>query len=125
MSIEDNKKIVRLYQEIYYSDNLERLTKVVSEDLLTPNIMPGILHGMEGAKAAHRIMLAGFPDYQTIIEDIVAEGDKVCARIKMTGTHSGEFMGIPATMKRITFTGMYIVKLPTGRSLSIGEKRMG
>lgn len=111
MSIEGNKNIVRRYQEIYNNNDLDRLTEVVSEDLLTPKILPGIPHGLEGAKAAHRIMLAGFPDYQTVIEDMIAEGEKVAARIKMTGTHTGEFMGIPATGKQVEFTGIYVVRI--------------
>src|SRR5687767_13121430 len=115
MSIEKNKNLVRLYQEIYNSNDLDRLTEVVSEDLLTPNIMPGIPHGLEGAKAAHRIMLTGFPDYQTIIDDMIAEGDKVAARIKMTGTHSGEFMGIPPTDRQVSFTGIYIARIANGK----------
>ena len=115
MSLEENKDLVRLYQEIYNNNDLERLTEVVSEDLLTPNIMPGIPHGLEGAKAAHRIMLAGFPDYQTIIEDMIAEDNKVSARIRMTGTHTGEFMGIPPTMKQISFTGIYMVRIANGK----------
>jgi steroid delta-isomerase-like uncharacterized protein len=115
MSIEEAKNILRRYQEIYNSNDLERLTEVVSEDLLTPHIMPGVPHGLEGAKAAHQIMLAGFPDYQTNIEDIVAEENKAAARIKMTGTHTGEFMGIPPTGKRISFTGMYMVRIANGK----------
>ena len=115
MSIEENKNIVRRYQEIYNHNDLNFLNEVLSEDLLTPNIMPGIPPGLEGAKAAHRIMLAGFPDYQTIIEDIISEGDKVVARIKMTGTHTGEFMSIPPTGKRISFTGIYIVRIVNGK----------
>ena len=115
MSIEKNKNLVRLYQEIYNSNDLDRLTEVVSEDLLTPNIMPGIPYGLEGAKAAHRIMLTSFPDYQTIIDDMIAEGDKVAARIKMTGTHSGEFMGIPPTGRRISFTGIYFARIAGGK----------
>ena len=115
MSVEKNKDIVRQYQEIYNSNDLDRLAEVVSEDLLTPNIMPGIPHGLEGAKAAHRIMLAAFPDYQTVIEDILGEGDKVAARIRMSGTNTGEFMGIPATGKRVEFTGMYIARIANGK----------
>lgn len=111
MSIEENKQIVHRYQEIYNSNDLDRLTEVLSEDLRTPNIMPGIPYGLEGAKTAHRIMLAGFPDYQTIIEDMLAEEDKVAARIRMTGTHTGEFMGILPTGKPISFTGIYIVRI--------------
>jgi len=115
MSIEENKKIVRRYQEIYNSNDLDALGEAVSEDLLTPRLMPGIPAGIEGARAAHRIMLAGFPDYQTVIEDLFAEGDKVAARITMSGTNTGSFMGIPATGKRVSFTGIYIARIADGK----------
>ena len=111
MSIEENKQIVRRYQEIYNSNQLDDLLEVVSKDLLTPKIMPGIPHGIEGAKAAHQIMLAGFPDYQTVIDDLIVEEDKVAARITMTGTHMGSFMGIPTTGRRVSFTGIYIARI--------------
>lgn len=115
MSVEENKQIVRRYQEIYNSNNLDSLDEVVSENLLTPRIMPGIPSGIEGAKAAHKIMLTGFPDYQTVIDDLIAEGDKVVARITMSGTHTGNFMGIPATGKRVEFTGIYIARIAGGK----------
>ena len=115
MSIEENKNIVRRYQDVYNSNNLDALTEVVSEDLLTPKIMAGIPTGIEGAKAAHQIMLAGFPDYQTVIDDLFAEGDKVAARITLSGTHTGSFMGIPATGKHVEFTGIYIARIANGK----------
>ena len=115
MSIAENKEIVQRYQDIYNSNDLDALAEVVSEDLLTPKIMSGIPTGIEGAKAAHRIMLAGFPDYQTIIDDIFAEGDKVAVRITMSGTNTGSFMGIPATGKHVSFTGIYIARIASGK----------
>ena len=115
MSIEENKEIVCRYQEIYNRNDLDALSEVVSEGLLTPKIMPGIPAGIEGAKAAHRIMLAGFPDYQTTIDDLFAEGDKVAARITMSGTNTGSFMGIPPTGKYVSFTGIYIARLANGK----------
>jgi len=115
MSLEENRKIVHRYQEIYNSNNLDSLSEVVAEDLLTPKIMPGIPSGIGGAKAAHQIMLAGFPNYQTVIEDMIAEGDKVVARITMSGTNTGSFMGIPPTGKHITFTGIYIARIANGK----------
>ena len=115
MSIAENKEIVQRYQEIYNSNDLDALAEVVSEDLLTPKIMSGIPAVIEGAKAAHRIMLAGFPDYETIIDDIFAEGDKVAVRITMSGTNTGSFMGIPATGKHVLFTGIYIARIANGK----------
>jgi len=115
MSIEANKEIVRRYQEIYNSNQLDRLSEVLSEDLLTPKIMPGIPQGIEGAKVAHQMMVAGFPDYQTVIDELIAEGDKVVARITMAGTNTGTFMGIPPTGKFISFTGLYIARIANGK----------
>jgi len=117
MSIEENKEIVRRYQEIYNSNDLDALSEVLSENLLTPKIMPGIPTGIEGAKAAHRIMLAGFSDYQTAIDDLFAEGDKVAARITMSGTNTGSFMGIPPTGKYVSFIGIYVARLANGKIL--------
>ena len=123
MSIEKNKKVVRRYQEIYNSNNLDALTEVVSEELRTPKIMPGIPSGIEGAKVAHQIMLMGFPDYQTMIDDLIAEGDKVVARITMSGTHTGVFMGISATGKYVEFTGIYIAQIANGKIVEhLGEE---
>jgi steroid delta-isomerase-like uncharacterized protein len=115
MSLEANKQLVRRYQEIYNSNDLDALSEVLADDLLTPRIMAGIPSGLEGAKAAHRIMLQGFPDFQTIIEDLIAEADQVAARITMRGTHTGQFLTIPATGKRVEFSGMYIVRVENGK----------
>lgn len=115
MSIEENKKIVRRYQEIYNDNDLDALSEVLSEELQTPKIMPGIPTGIEGAKAAHRMMLAGFPDYQTRIDDLIAEDDKVVARITMSGTNTGSFMGMPPTGKHVSFTGIYVARLANGK----------
>jgi predicted ester cyclase len=115
MSIEENKNVIRRYQEIYNSNDLDALGEALSEELLTPKIMPGIPAGIEGAKAAHRIMLAGFPDYQTIIDDLIAEDDKVVARITMSGTNTGSFMGMPPTGKQVSFTGIYIARVANGK----------
>ncbi len=115
MSIEENKSIVRRYQEIYNSNNLDDLLEVVSENLLTPKIMSGVEPGLAGAKQIHVQTLAGMPDWHTEIIDMIAEGDKVAARVNMTGTHTGDFFGIPATGKRVEFTGIYIAHIANGK----------
>lgn len=115
MSFEENKNIVRRYQEIYNSNELDSLRDVVAENLLTPKIMPGLKPGLEGAKQVHAITLIGMPDWHTAIDELIAEGDKVVARITMTGTHTGDFWGIPATGRRVKFTGIYIVRIADGK----------
>jgi steroid delta-isomerase-like uncharacterized protein len=115
MSIEENKKIVRRYQDIYNSNDLDALSEVVAEDVRTPKIMPGMKPGLEGGKQVHATTLVGMPDWQTMIDDLIAEADKVVARITMIGTHTGDFWGIPATGKRVEFTGIYIVRIANGK----------
>lgn len=115
MSIEENKDIVRRYQEIYNSNELESLTEVLAGDLLTPKIMSGVKPGLEGARQVHATTLIGMPDWHTRIDDLVGEADKVVARITMSGTHTGGFWGIPATGRRVEFTGIYIVRIANGK----------
>ena len=115
MSIEENKNIVRRYQEIYNSNDLDALGEVVAENLITPKIMPGMPSGLEGAKRVHEITLMGMPDWSTAIDDLIAEGDKVVARITMTGTHTGDFWGLAATGNAVNFTGIYVVRIRDGK----------
>ena len=61
------------------------------------------------------LYLAAFPDLRITTDDIIAEGDKVVARWTVTGTHQGELMGIPASGKQISFTGMTVHRFVDGK----------
>ena len=115
MSIEQNKQLVRRYQEIYNINNLDELDEVIAFNVFMPKIMPNMPSGLEGAKQVHQTTLLGMPDFHTEIQDLFAEGDKVVARVLMTGTHTGNFYGIPATGKRVEFTGMFIARIENGK----------
>ena len=115
MLIEEHKNIVRRYQECYNTNDLDGLDEIVSVDVLTPKIMPDMPSGLEGAKAVHKKTLLGMPDFRTEIQDLIAEDDKVVARLIMTGTHTGDFYGIPATGKRVEFSGMFIARILDGK----------
>lgn len=115
MSTEDNKNIVRRYQDAYNTGDFIALAEVVAADVLTPNIAPGMPPGLEGAIAVHQTTLLGMPDYWTTIEDLIAEGDKVVVRVTMTGTHTGNFWGVPPTGRRVNLTAIYIVRIADGK----------
>jgi steroid delta-isomerase-like uncharacterized protein len=115
MSTQDNKNIVRRYQEAYNTANYEALAEVVVADVHTPNIVSGMQPGLEGAIAVHQTTLLGMPDYHTTIEDLIAEGDKVVARVTMTGTHTADFWGVPPTGRRVNLTAIYIVRIADGK----------
>ena len=115
MSVEENKDIVRRYQEAYNTANYDALDEVVATDVLTPNMIASMPRGLEGAKLVHQKTLTGMPDYHTAIEDLIAEGDKVVARVRITGTHTGDFYGIPPTGRHIDLSGIYIVRIADGK----------
>jgi steroid delta-isomerase-like uncharacterized protein len=59
--------------------------------------------------------VAAFPDLRMEVEDVVASADKAVARVHATGTHHGEFMGMPATHRDYTISGIDIHRLEGGR----------
>lgn len=115
MSTEENKDIVRRYQEAYNTANYDALDEVIAADVLTPNMISSMPRGLAGAKLVHQKTLTGMPDYHTAIEDLIAEGDKVVARVRITGTHTGDFYGIPPTGRHIDLSGIYIVRIADGK----------
>lgn len=115
MSIEENKDIIRRYQDACNKNDLDSLDEIVAVDILTPKIMRGMPVGLAGAKLVHQTSLIGMPDFHTAIEDLIAEADKVVARITMTGTHTGDFWGMPATGRQVKFSGIYIARVVNGK----------
>lgn len=63
--------------------------------------MPGLAPSKEGVLELFRMYGAAFPDLSMEVSDILSDGDKTVARVTATGTHQGEFMGIPASGKSI------------------------
>jgi steroid delta-isomerase-like uncharacterized protein len=62
---------------------------------------PGFPPTKEGTLEFFRMLQAAFPDWRMTVEDLIAGGDKAVARVTVTGTHKGEFMGVPATGTRV------------------------
>ena len=111
MSFEENKAIVRRFIEAYNKRNLD-----VFDDLLAPDYFDHTSQvGPEGLKQLMNMAFKAFPDFHETIEDIIAEGDKVWVRITFTGTHSGEWMGIAPTGKKITTEMVDIFRIANGK----------
>ena len=111
MSLEENKAIVRRFVEAYNKRNLD-----LFDDLLAPDYFDHTSKvGVEGLKQLMNMAFKAFPDFHETIEDIIAEGDKVWARITFTGTHKGEFMGIAPTGKKITTEMVDIFRIVNGK----------
>ena len=113
----DNKAIIRrLYEEVWNKRKLEVISEIISPShaLHGPNVV-GSAVGPEAYKRQLLSFLAGFSDLHWTIEDMIAEEDKVVACWTISGTHRGEYMGIPATNKKVSMDGMTIHHLAGGR----------
>lgn len=116
MGAQKNREIVNwLVQEGFIEGNLSLFDEYVAEDFVDHSAPPGLPPGREGVKELARMFRRAFPDYRTVVEDEIAEGDKVVHRARTSGTHQGEFLGIPPTGKRAEWTEMHIVRLRDGK----------
>jgi steroid delta-isomerase-like uncharacterized protein len=116
MSTEQNKAILRqVYEAAFHQKNLDALDEVIASDSIDHNLTPEQPSGLEGAKQVFSSFHSAFPDLQVNVEDMIAEGDKVVARLSVRGTHQGEFIGIAPTGNQVTFTGIDIVRIADGK----------
>ena len=111
-----NADIVReCIEDVINRRNLDSAAKYFWEDVVELVPFPGQGPGVEGVKDVVRGMIAAFPDMHWTIEEQISEGDKVLTRFEWTGTHQGEFLGVPATGKPVRVWGMIIDRLEGDR----------
>jgi steroid delta-isomerase-like uncharacterized protein len=113
---QDNATIIRRFvDEVITQGKIESAAHYVWEDVVEQVPLPGQGPGLDGLKDILRAMRAGFPDIAFSILEQIAEGDKVASRFEWTGTHKGEFLGIPATGRPVKVWGIVIDRLENGR----------
>jgi predicted ester cyclase len=95
MSVEENKAIVRRYfEEALNRQNLAIINELLAADFINHSPRIATVGREETAQDLARFFTA-FPDWQTILEDIIAEGDRVVVRRTVHGTHRGLFLASP------------------------------
>lgn len=75
--------------------------------------------GVRGLREHYAGLLKGFPDLQVAIEDVIAQGEKVAHRFTFQGTHRDTFLGIPATGKKVSASGMQINLFSAGKCIEV------
>lgn len=112
---DEAKAIRRRYHDAWNDGDADALDGIMTPDVVNHSPLPGQAAGVEGFKQALTWMRSGVPDLRITIDSAVAEGDRVSTRWTGTGTHSGELMGIPATGKAVTVSGIDICRISDGR----------
>jgi len=110
LSEENKEKSRRLLEEAFGQGKLEVIDEVLHSDFVCydPNSESGEISGADTIKGEIDYFRQAVPDLTYTVDDQVAEGDKVVSRYTATGTHQGEFFGVPGTGKRVEFTGIQI-----------------
>ena len=97
----DNAATMRRMYELLNAGDVDGFGELMADDFVEHEVSPGLEPTKEGVKTFFRMYLSAFPDLQMEAEDVMVSGDKVTARTRATGTHQGEFMGMPATGKSV------------------------
>ena len=116
MSAENKELSRRLLDEAFNKGNIDVVDEVLTSGFVNHDAaLPEAQVGMDAAKASIGGYREAFPDIRLTIEDQFDSGDEVVTRWTARGTHQGELMGIPATGKQATVTGITIDRIESGR----------
>lgn len=116
MAAEENKVFARRFiEEAWDKGNLAIIDEVVAEDFVYHDPPPGIPSTREGFRRIVAMSRVAFPDLRIVLEDVIAEEDRVAVRYTMRGTHQGELMGMPPTGKQVAVPGIVVLRVRDGK----------
>jgi predicted ester cyclase len=106
----------RLHEQVFNaSGDLAVIDEFVAEDYVDNTAPPQFRNGRASFRALAEHWRAAIPDIRLVVDSVVAEGDLVALAWRGTGTHLGELMGIPATGRQGSISGISISKVVDGR----------
>ena len=109
---DQRKDLVKtFYDEVVNEGNLDRIPDLCTEDVVDHEAPPGTPGGIEGIREFVQTFRTGFPDLRVEVESAVQEDDMIAARVRYTGTHEGDFMGIAPSHNRIDIECIDMVRL--------------
>ncbi len=118
-----NKATFSRFHDATNTGDAEVISKTIDE-LVEPNVLfhapvPTGATGAQALKQVWAVLLRAFPDIHVTVEDVIEEGDKIVSRNTVTGTHQGEYRGLPPTGRSITYNEIFIVRFAGGRIAEI------
>ncbi len=112
--VEANKALIRSYiEEMWNKHQPSAADRFVATNFIEHN--PRLPQGLAGRKKFITTVLAAFSDYHGELQELVAEGDKVVARVQWTGTQDGPYDGRPATGNKLVFSTADFFRIENGK----------
>jgi steroid delta-isomerase-like uncharacterized protein len=117
---EENKALYRRMTEVIWNKgDLDAIDEFFAPDVIIHSAPPEWPAGSAGVKATVTMWRGAFPDFELASQFVIAEGDKVANYWTISGTHSEELLGVPATGKHIKTYGMSLVRFAGGKIVEI------
>ena len=112
---QDLKRIVRrLFEEAWGAGRLETLEFLCDESVVTHDAFSGN-SDLDGLEDMIRTFRTAFPDLTPTVLGMIAEGETVCTRWRMDGTHQNPILGVPASGRRVSVDGITVSKFRGGK----------
>jgi len=110
-----NATLLRRSVEAFNAGDIAALLAVAAPDIVIHYAeMPEPLQGRDTWRQGYELMKRAFPDLEIGVDDLVAADDKVALRLTLSGTHDGEFQGIPATGRTVSYVSHEFYRVADG-----------
>jgi hypothetical protein len=118
-TVHNNKGTFRRFHEVSNTGDTDLISSTIDE-IVDPNVLirtplPVQATGAQALKEVFARLHRAFPDLHVTVDDLIQEEDKVVGRNTVTGTHQGEYMGLPPTGKSVTYNEIFIFRFFDGR----------
>ena len=113
----ENKELVRRLEEAWDRSDVDTVRSLLAPNFVTHSVPPGTPGTVDGIVQNHQMSMQSFPDRKVVVEDLIAEGDKVVVRCRTTGTNKGglPWAGVPANDKPVDFTWVSTYRIEGGK----------
>jgi len=115
MTSEQNKDFMRRFIEASVASDQSAYKELLAPDFMAH--LPGSPQNGEVFLQHNNVFNVAFSDRQITVEDLIAEGDKIMARITWRGIHSGDFQGLPPTGKQVVIGAFIVERIKDGKTV--------
>ncbi len=113
---EANRKLIeRYYNALWNRWDFDLVDQLISPSIMFHGSVGVTVEGLDGFRNYMRLIRSAFPDFHNTVEELVAEDDRVAARLTYRGTHRGTIFGVAPTGQAIAYEGLALFRIAGGK----------